>query len=158
MTFRSLTNRPPRVHNPCGGHEAITYSRRVDENGIISLQATGKRDIYAHIQTFSSECSIYNIVDRVNRTGDITPLYSMQGRYTDVSGVPTTMAGLLQFRLDAESNFRLLPHDIRERFNNNPHEFMANPKKLAQVIEEMSRSRTGSPSQNPAQTQPSEAQ
>lgn len=158
MTFRCLTNRPPRVFNPCGCHEATTYSRRVDENGIVSLQATGKRDIYAHIQTYSSECSVYNIVDRVNRTGDVTPLYSMQGRYQDVSGVPTTMAGLLQFRLDAESNFRLLPHDIRERFNNNPHEFMANPKKLSQVIEEMSRSRSGGASQASTQTPASEAE
>lgn len=158
MTFRSLTNRPPRVFNPCGCHEATTYSRRVDENGIICLEATGKRDIYAHIQTFSSECSVYHIVDRVNRTGDVTPLYSMQGRYQDVSGIPTTLAGVLQFRLDAESNFRQLPHDIRERFNNNPHEFMANPKKLAAVIQEMSGSRSGTPAQAPAQTAASEAQ
>lgn len=150
MEFYSRSNRPPRKQNECGCHMIDTYARQVDENGIVHLRKDGQRDIYAHIQTFTSECQIYNIIDRVERTGDLSPLYSMQGRYQDVSGIPTTLAGILQFRMDAENNFRKLPHDIRARFNDNPHEFMANPQKLTQILQEMSRSFAGSSSSGSA--------
>lgn len=91
-------------------------------------------------QEFVKECDINNILKQYKATGMISHLSARaaQGAYIDL---PDSMdfQESLQIVRDAETAFASLPSKLRERFGNNPAEFLmfcadpANAKEMAEL-------------------------
>ena len=101
-----------------GEKEALIYSPSVDNEGRITLEVTGKRNIPEFIDSFRDSCDINNIVARFN-AGDVSALSRSQGAFFDATELPHSYAEMLNVVINAEATFNQLPLEVRERFENN---------------------------------------
>lgn len=88
-------------------------------------------------QSFKEECDINNIVSRYKRTGFIEHVAKNTPIYADVSDVTDYQEALDRVR-EVEGFFDKLPAKIRERFENEPAQFldfMTNEDNLAEAKE-----------------------
>lgn len=88
-------------------------------------------------QAFHDECTISKIVERAEKTGDFSRLMD-DGRalYGDFSNVPDYQEAL-NLVARAEEQFAGLSAQVRDRFNNEPAEFLAfmeDPKNASEAI------------------------
>lgn len=75
-------------------------------------------------QSFKDECDINNILKKYQNTGLITHVQEARSGYGDFTAV-TDYQSALNAVLEAQDAFLELPAQIRERFNNDPTEFVA---------------------------------
>lgn len=75
-------------------------------------------------QQFADECDVNNILANYLRTGDISLISKGQGFYGDVSDYPVDFITAMQVVQDAEARFAELPAKVRERFGNDPANFL----------------------------------
>lgn len=109
--------------NP-GSSTHYTRTACYDDIGRIVLKVTGKEDLYAYIQSHRDSVDIKMLVARF-QAGDKDVLSRVQGFYGDVSGMPTTYAGMLNAVLAGEQAFDKLPISVKESFHNSFAEWMA---------------------------------
>lgn len=105
------------------------------ENGSIRVFSVNN-DPSKTDQSFAEQCDINNIIKRYQQTGQVTHLAKNQGIYSDVSEIPD-LQGAFQAVQDASFAFSTLPASIRDRFKNNPIEFvefLQNPENDAEAI------------------------
>jgi len=74
-------------------------------------------------QSFKDECDINQIMRKYTKTGLVTHVQKHMGNYDDLVDVPTYHDALNKV-LDANESFETLPSSVRNRFNNNPAEFI----------------------------------
>lgn len=74
-------------------------------------------------QQFAEETNINNIMAKYQKTGLLTHVARYAGTYGDFSGVPDYKEGLERI-MAAEDMFMSLPATIRDRFNNDPANFI----------------------------------
>lgn len=75
-------------------------------------------------QSFQKETDINNIMKQFAKTGLLTHTMSVQGRYGDFVSAPEYHEAMNQI-LAAQEAFASLPSKIRNRFNNNPEDFLS---------------------------------
>lgn len=118
MRFRNMYDKDFKREFTCPGDvEAPIYSPSVDNEGRITLEVTGKRNIPEFIDSFRESCDINNIVARFN-AGDVGALSRSQGAFFDATQLPHTYAEMLNTVINAEATFNQLPLEVRERFEN----------------------------------------
>lgn len=74
-------------------------------------------------QSFAEQCDINNIIRRYQKTGQVSHLSKHQGIYADISEIPD-LQGAFQAVQDAQSAFMTLPASLREKFQNDPIQFV----------------------------------
>lgn len=74
-------------------------------------------------QSFKAECDINNIMQRFSRTGVFDSVNRQPGRYGDVSGFSYQAA--MDLVVAAQAQFAELPSKVRNRFRNDPQEFLS---------------------------------
>jgi len=87
-------------------------------------------------QQFKDECDINKIMEKYQRTGQITHLARNQGIYADLTSLGDYQQSL-QKVIDAENAFDTLPAKVRERFGNDPAgllTFLADPQNKEEAI------------------------
>lgn len=89
-------------------------------------------------QSFVAECDINNIIKTFSVTGQITHMsaHAKQGAYMDLPDDLDFQTAMNVIR-EAETAFATLPSKVRERFNNNPADFlgfMADPNNQDEAI------------------------
>lgn len=87
----------------------------VKERNCFEPQVVGKENFQAYIQSFESSCDLAVIAQRV-ANGELGLLNSRPGMYGDFTQAPTTLAEVLQTRIDAKNMFENLPEDVRKKF------------------------------------------
>lgn len=118
MRFRNMYDTDFKREFTCSGEvEAPIYSPSVDNEGRITLEVTGTRNISEFINSFRDSCDINNIVARFN-AGDASVLSRSQGAFFDATQLPHTYAEMLNTVINAEQTFNQLPLEVRERFEN----------------------------------------
>ena len=75
-------------------------------------------------QSFKDECDINKIMLRYEQTGILEHAREHQGRYGDFLDVPTYQEALNGIQ-DAQEAFMSLPATVRDRFENEPAQFLA---------------------------------
>lgn len=75
-------------------------------------------------QQFKDVSDVNHIMRRYQQTGEITHLARSQGVYADVSRIKDYHSAL-QTVLDANAAFMTLPADVRNRFSNDPGQFIS---------------------------------
>ncbi|UPW41184.1 internal scaffolding protein [Sigmofec virus UA08Rod_5306] len=124
MKFYNRSEHAPRQAAPAGEKQEPVYEMDVDLYGHKFLVETGKTNIYERIQESLEETKIENIIRRA-LGGDEEALRVMHGTYTDVTNAPKSLAEMQQLIIKANQDFEKLPIEVREKFNHDPMQFIA---------------------------------
>lgn len=111
------------VSNP-GDPVKILYSPVFDRKGVMTLEESGRENLYDFIQSHRDSVDLHKILERF-AAGDVGALQQREGAYGDFSEMPKTYADLLNTVIDGERTFDSLPRDVRERFGNSFHQWLA---------------------------------
>lgn len=91
------------------------------DTGEISLVSVGKTDLFEYIQSFKDETDINTLIQRAE-AGDLTAFSSaVFGDFTDM---PESYSDALNIVIEAEREFNHLPVEIKERFQNDFHQYI----------------------------------
>lgn len=102
-------------------------------------------------QQFKDDCDIHKILDLYSRTGQL-PFNQKQGAYLDISQMPNYLEAQ-NFIIKAKNQFAELPGKVRERFKNDPHEFlkfMGDKENLPEMVKLGLATQTQEPASSPA--------
>lgn len=125
LSFCTKFDSRERVPSNSGSRFLDTYKMQVMEDGRMELEKTGVIDVYDEINSHAESVDIHVILDRFQKTGDLTLFEKASGFYADITEMPNTYAELLQRVIDAEEIFASLSPDIRAQFNHSSSEFFA---------------------------------
>lgn len=123
MFYHRTNKRPGKPVEP-GRPTKTEYKITVDENGHKSVHPKSETNLYAKIQEALPNVLIDNIIKR-HTLGDPTALNKYAVQFMDVNGMPTSLAEAQQSIINMENIFSSLPLDIRQQYNHNPKEFIA---------------------------------
>lgn len=76
-------------------------------------------------QEFAEDCDINRIMARFEKTALVEHVAKYEGRYGDFSEMPESYQDAIELVREAEALFMDVPAKIRERFNNDPAEYLA---------------------------------
>lgn len=115
-----------RCESPVGSRYKYDYESVYNEKGVRSLvRKKAQVNIYDMIQAYRPSCDLKYLIARFKQVGDPEIFNQREGFYGDMEAMPKTYTEILQFINTAEENFNELPSDIKEKFNNNVEEFIA---------------------------------
>ena len=115
-----------KVVPTCPGDRYATIYRGVyNENGHMELVEDGKEDIKEKINSYRDGTDMSYILKQLS-LGNTEVVNANPGMYGDFTKIPNTMQGMYQMMLDAERTFLELPVDIRNNFNHDFKEWLAN--------------------------------
>lgn len=121
---RRLSGEHTRYRTAIGDREKTEYQPVYDRQGVWHLEESGKTNVYLEIQSYADSCDI-NVLMARYRNGETDVLSRVQGVYGDVSAIPTNYAEIMNAKIRAESLFMGLAPGIREKYNNDVTQFMA---------------------------------
>lgn len=115
-----------RVHFYCPSGERIELRHRavIHKDGKRELVRDREKHTFDIIQSHLEECLIENIIKRCLE-GDLTALNKMHGVYEDITGAPKSLAEAQQMIIDLKQRFEELPKDIRQKFDYNEEQYIA---------------------------------
>lgn len=112
------------------------YQWKYNNNGTKELVKVGEKNIYDEIQTYKEDVDLVTII---NRLGGIEQLQALpaKGVYQDLTQMPRNLYEAVELQEQAHKSFDKLPTQIKEAFNNDPLQFMAQigTDKFKQVYE-----------------------
>ena len=107
-----------------GGSRIREIREPLLKDGKISVEVVGKEDIQEYINSFADSVDINNIIERA-MNGEPELLEQRKGYYGDFSEYPKTYAEMLDRVIQAQNIFEKLPLEVKNRFNNDPIQFIA---------------------------------
>lgn len=107
-----------------GGSRIREIREPLLKDGKISVEVVGKEDIQDYINSFADSVDIEKIVARA-MNGEPELLDQRKGFYGDFTEYPKTYAEMLDRVIQAQNIFEKLPLEVRNRFNNDPAQFIA---------------------------------
>lgn len=128
MNFKTQFHDHDRVIANPGTPEHILYSPVFDEDGRMSLEESGRENIYDFIQSHADSVDIHVLLKRF-ANGEADVFSQAQGAYGDFTTIPTSYAELLNSVIAGENYFNSLPVEVRAKFGHSFAEFMASMDK-----------------------------
>lgn len=114
-----------------------TYGYDVDkETGKKERVKNGETNVYQKTQEALPETLVYNILDRVQRTGDLSLLGQAVEGVFDATPYPKDLLEAQCVRVKAEQIFASLPFEERQKYDNNMYEYIrAVNKRMLENVE-----------------------
>lgn len=134
MKFRQL-NETPTAFSPAGTQIKKIYEMRMTKTGHKYLKETNEINMYERIQERKDECDAKKIIQRA-KLGDpnaIARIQNAKTNYGDTTLLPKNLMEAQQMIMDGKKAFYELPKEIREKFNNDPMQFLADENKVKEV-------------------------
>ena len=117
VEFRTAyTSRPDPAPSPTGDGFEVKREFQTMPDGTRNLVEVGHTNTYEIIQASLEQSLIYNILRR-HAAGDPTALAAVEGRYMDVSGLPTSLAEMQALVMSARDGFDQLPIEVRRAYD-----------------------------------------
>ena len=114
--MRNPNARVPLVFEPtCSGDRYHIDYQPIIEDGCIQLVESGRTDIQAVIDSFADSCDMSLILQRLS-FGDTSVLNTKTPMFGDFTACPSTLAGILNLKLEAQRVFDKLDPAVREQF------------------------------------------
>lgn len=110
--------------SPSGDRHKILYRSQYNSEGELLLVESGSEDLYSFIQSHAESVDINVILSRF-ANGDASALSKAQGAFTDVTGMPSSYAEMLNSVIAAQETFERLPRDVRQSFDNSWSKWLA---------------------------------
>lgn len=101
-----------------------TYGYDTDDTGRKIRVKNGTTNVYQQIQEATPETQIYNLIDRINRTGDMSLLGEAVEGVFDATVYPSDMFEAQRVRVKAEQIFAALPFEERRKYNNDVYKYI----------------------------------
>ena len=124
MEFETRYRPHQSVNSNPGDPVKVLYSPVFDRKGVMSLEESGRENLYDFIQSHRDSVDIHKILERF-ASGDVSALQQRSGVFGDFTEMPKTYADLLNTVIAGERTFDSLPRDVREKFGNSFHQWLA---------------------------------
>ena len=115
---------PNSIETNPGSDIHIEYSPKVQPDGTIILKESGKTSISEYINSFKEQTDMSYILSRM-AAGDTSVLEQRTPFYGNFLEAPKTYAEALQLVIDGEKEFNRLPLDVRNSFDNDFRQWLA---------------------------------
>lgn len=122
-SFRTQFDLMPRIETECGDPVKTVYSPQYDENGNLTLAATGKENLYDYIQSHKDSVDIHVLMQRYAE-GDQSVLMQRIASYGDFTEAPKTMAEVLDSINRGRLVWDSLPVEVRAQFGHSFADFV----------------------------------
>lgn len=100
------------------------YCYEIDKDtGKKVVVKNGETNVYAQKQEALQSTKIYNIIDRVERTGDMSLLGEAVESYFDATTMPKNMMEAKIVQCEVENVFRALPVEEKAKYDNDISKF-----------------------------------
>lgn len=114
--MRNPNARVPLEFEPtCSGDRYHIDYQPVIEDGCIQLVEAGRTDIQAVIDSYADSCDMSLILQRLS-IGDTSVLNSKTPMFGDFTGAPSSLAGILNLKIEAQRIFDKLEPAVRDQF------------------------------------------
>lgn len=123
IPYRTAYEGRERHIAPSGSRYQNEYEYQIDSYGRKVLKKTGETDLYARIQEELEETKIENIL-RKAAIGDMSN-FRPDGIYADLSKMPNNFIEARQAIQNLENEWRKLPMETKNHYNNSIDEFIA---------------------------------
>lgn len=100
------------------------YSPVYGDDGRLILEQTGFKDTDLEISSYREQTDMAYIISRIN-AGDSSVLPDPNSLYADVTDLPNTPIGMVNFLDGLRRQFDSLPAETREKFDNSFSRFVA---------------------------------
>ena len=101
------------------------YALRINpETGKREVYMKGKTNVYQQKQAALPDTLIYNLIDRIERTGDFSLLGENLGGFIDVTNMPRNLMEAENVRLQAQQLYNSLPLEERNKYGNDFSKFL----------------------------------
>lgn len=100
------------------------YSPVYGDDGRLSLECTGYKDTDLEISSYREQTDMAFLISRIN-AGDTSLLPDPNALYADVTDLPNTPIGMVNFLDGMRRKFDSLPAETRELFDNSFSRFLA---------------------------------
>lgn len=115
--MRNPNARVPLEFEPtCSGDRYHIDYQPIIEDGCIQLVEAGRTDIQAVIDSYADSCDMSLILQRLS-IGDTSVLNSKTPMFGDFTAFPSTLAGILNLKLEAQRVFDKLDPAVRDQFS-----------------------------------------
>ena len=122
--FRNKYEDHERVYTDAGDPVKIEYQLRIVDNSE-EIVETGKTNLYEYIQSHADSVDITKILERCALIQDYSMLNRMPAEFMDVTEMPGNLAEAYAHVQDAKNFFDRMPVNIKEKYQNNFVEFIA---------------------------------
>lgn len=122
--FRNKYESHDHVYSDPGSPIKIEYQLRIVNNSE-EIVETGKSNLYEYIQSHADSVDIMKILERCAMIQDYSMLYRMPAQFMDVTEMPSNLAEAYAHVQDARNFFDRMPIGIKEKYENNFVEFIA---------------------------------
>ena len=116
-------DRPKTIPSNPGDHYLNEYQESFNKKGEDDLILTGKKDVYAMIQTDLEDTKIENILHKV-AMGDMSVLNQREAVYVDATEMPKTLMEAQNLIIKAQNEFLSFPKEVRDLFENSPEKYV----------------------------------
>lgn len=124
--FRTMWHDHDRVYADVGSRFHKTYQPAIDkETGVLTLVEDATVDIYESIQSHALSCDVNYIVSRFVDTNDPTWINRRPAMYLDAEDMPHSLAEMYERVYEAEREFKALPLEVRQAFDNDMGKYFA---------------------------------
>ena len=120
----SQLNLPKRKNTPCGSIYINTYQETLDDLGRLTLEKTGKSNVYAKIQEEHEATKIESILHSV-AMGDLNALKQREATYVDATTMPHSLREAQDLVIRLKDEFYELPLEVRKEFGNSPEQYVS---------------------------------
>lgn len=124
MVFRSLSNHPGKFTSPAGHSTYKEYTRSKDEKGIDCLVCGCEHSIPDELAAAARGCNIESIVRRAGLGDPNAVLPVTDDMFGDITAAPKNLIEAELSIIRAKERFDSLPVALKQRYNNNPSEFL----------------------------------
>lgn len=100
------------------------YSPVYGDDGCLALECTGYKDTDLEISSYREQTDMAYLISRIN-AGDTSILPDPNALYADVTNLPNTPIGMVNFLDGLRRQFDSLPAETRELFDNSFSRFVA---------------------------------
>lgn len=115
--MRNPNARVPLEFEPtCSGDRYHIDYQPIIEDGCIQLVECGRTDIQAVIDSYADSCDMALILQRLS-IGDTSVLNPKIPMYGDFSACPTSLAAILNLKIEAQRVFDKLDPAVRDQFD-----------------------------------------
>lgn len=123
--FRVKTDDHKRYHCTSGSRYENEYQEEIDKKtGRKKLVITGKKDVYALIQSDLESTKIENILHKL-AIGDLSVLKQAELTYVDEKDFPHSLMEAQNIVIKAKQEFDKMPVEVKKLFNNSAEQYVS---------------------------------
>lgn len=123
MIYSQLV-KPERNFTPHGSIYLDTYQETLDDLGRLTLEKTGKTNIYEKIQEEHEATKVETILHAV-AMGDLEALRQRESTYCDATTMPHSLREAQDLVIRMKDEFYNLPLEVRKEFSNSPEQYVS---------------------------------